>query len=86
MLEKDFACNFTVLKDGAVQDTHEAPSLPWHTNEDGVSPGWTRPVMNITFFSDPSRRFSVRNKWKVTMKSKWRLDMGLWEAGSRGIG
>ena len=73
MVDKDFACKLNVLKVITVQDICEVPSLPWHTNEDGVSPGWTRPVMNITFFSAPSRRFSVRNKWKV----KLRRDIGM---------
>ena len=32
--------------------------IPWQTNEEGVSPGWTCPVMNTTFCSAPSQTFS----------------------------
>lgn len=37
---------------------------PWHTKEEGVSPGWTRAVMNTTFCSAPGRRFAAA-EWQV---------------------
>lgn len=42
--------------------------------------------MNTTFFSAPSRRFSVRNKWKVTMEYKPRLEICMWEGDTWGRG
>lgn len=35
---------------------------PWQTKEEGVSPGWTRAVMNTTFCSAPGSRFAAAEK------------------------
>lgn len=44
---------------------HLGSYSPWHTKDDGVSPGWTRAVINTTFCSAPGRRFTVGENKKT---------------------
>lgn len=57
---------------------------PWHTNEEGVSPGCTRPVMNTTFCSAPSRRLSVRKNGRRLLRRAGKAGTGSWYVGERG--
>lgn len=45
---------------------------PWQTKDEGVSPGWTRAVMNTTFCSAPGRRFAAAERGVGEKREKLR--------------